>query len=97
MNQFLCPRCGKASYTADTSQVQKCPYCVEKHVIVNNDFMDMIRSYNSGSLKLIINRRKGNRRVKNIPVEVERRTAERRRNPGTPIGWLLVQHPSLTT
>lgn len=94
MDKFFCPNCGKFSYTADTSQSQKCPHCIEKYIIVNNDFMEILKSYNSGNLKLIVNRRRMERRVNNIPIENNRRVSDRRKNNATPIGWLTIKHPS---
>lgn len=98
MNCFVCPNCNNTSYTADTSQAQKCPYCVEKHLIINSDIMELLKSYNTGSLKLIINRRKAERRSKStLAKEDSRRVSDRRRNRMTPIGWLLIKHPQMTT
>lgn len=95
MNKFVCPNCGNISYTADTSQTQRCPQCTERHIIVNRDFMDLLKAYNSGNLKLTINRRQRDRRAKSIPVERDRRASERRRDNATPIGWLMIKHPPL--
>lgn len=56
--------------------------------------MEILKSYNSGNLKLIVNRRRMERRVNNIPVEYNRRVSDRRKNNATPIGWLTIKHPS---
>lgn len=98
MNSFVCPNCNKPSYTADTSQAQKCPYCAEKHLIINNDIMELLKSYNAGSFKLVVNRRKAERRSNNtLAKEDSRRISDRRRTSMTPIGWLLIKHPQTTT
>ncbi|MEK7851522.1 MAG: hypothetical protein AAB275_06530 [Deltaproteobacteria bacterium] len=96
MNKFVCPNCSKISYTADTSQAQKCPHCVEKHVIVNSDIMELLTSYNSGELKLTVNRRRVDRRAAALPIAINNRRSERRENCITPIGWLAIRHPSMT-
>lgn len=96
MNRFICPNCSEISYTADTSQAaQKCPHCIEKHVIVNNDFMELLTSHDSGNLKLTVNRRRGDRRVDSIPKAINNRLCERRENCTTPIGWIALRHPSM--
>ena len=96
MNKFVCPNCSKISYTADTSQAQKCPHCVEKLLIVNSDVMELLTSYNSGNLKLTVNRRRVDRRVVALPVTINKRLSERREYRTTPIGWLAIRHPSMT-
>lgn len=95
MNKLVCPNCMNISYTADTSQAQKCPNCTEKHIIVNHDFMELLKSYNNGNLKLTINRRNVEQRVSAIQVENDRRNTDRRNNDITPIGWLLLKSHSM--
>jgi len=95
VNKFICPNCAEISYTADTSQAQKCPHCTEKHVIVNSDFVDILRSYHFGNIKLTVNRRREERRSLSLPVTNDRRNSDRRRNLTTPIGWLAGQNSSI--
>ncbi len=96
MNKHVCPNCGNISYSADNAQAHLCPRCTEKHIIVNHDFMELLKSYNNGNLKLTINRRNIERRVSAIQVGNDRRSTDRRNNNATPIGWLLLKSPSMT-
>lgn len=94
MNKHVCPNCGTISYSADSTQPHLCPHCTEKHIIVNHDFMELLKSYNNGNLKLTINRRNAERRISAVPVENDSRRKERRSDDVTPIGWLLLKQPS---
>lgn len=93
MEKFDCPNCGKSSYTADISQAQKCPHCVERCIVVTHEFVDLLKSYAPNNLKVVVNRRGKERRESETPVTLDRRSCDRRRDCVTPIGWLMVKHP----
>jgi predicted RNA-binding Zn-ribbon protein involved in translation (DUF1610 family) len=90
MEKFVCPNCGKVSYSADTRSSQDCPYCTEKVVILNSQCLGLIRHLSY--CRLIFDRRQGERRQQErIPVSNDRRVRDRRQNEGIVIGWVITK------
>jgi len=88
MERFICPDCGKVSYSADRSNME-CPYCTERIVIINNRCIDFLRSISN--VRLVFDRRQGERRNQEISVSDDRRVADRRKNEGIVIGWVTTK------
>lgn len=89
MERFVCPDCGKVSYSADIRSSTECPYCTEKVVILNNQCIDLLR--NISNARLIFDRRQGERRTQEITVSNDRRVGDRRKNDGMIIGWVTTK------
>jgi len=80
MEKFVCPRCGKVSYTANKELLNICPYCsLDKYLIVSPRFL---ASYDLSNIKIVIDRRKTSE-----PVPFERRKGEE----AIPVAWLIVK------
>lgn len=88
MERFVCPDCGKASYSADVRSTHECPYCTEKVVVLNNRCLNILT--NLSYVRLICDRRQGERRQKEITVNNDQRFTDRRQNNGMVVGWVTI-------
>lgn len=80
MEKFVCPRCGRTSYTANRELLNVCPYCsLDKYLIVSPKFLS---SHDISDMKIIIDRRRASE-----PVPFERRKDEQ----AIPVAWLIVK------
>jgi predicted nucleic acid-binding Zn-ribbon protein len=80
MEKFICPKCGRISYTANRELVNICPHCsFEKYLILSPKFLS---GYELSDIKIIVDRRKNSE-----PVPFERRKGEE----AIPIAWLIVK------
>jgi len=95
MERFVCPDCGKVSYSADIRSTMECPYCTERLVVLNNQFLDLV-SYLSHA-RLIFDRRKGERRQQATDVSDDHRVGDRRQNETMVIGWVTMKKRGLST
>lgn len=80
MEKFVCPKCGKVSYTANRELLNICPYCsLDKYLILNPK---VFGGYDLSDIKIVVDRRKSTE-----PVPFERRKNEQ----AIPVAWLIVK------
>lgn len=80
MEKFICPKCGRTSYTANRELLNLCPYCsLDKYLILNPRIFG---GYDISNIKVVIDRRKTSE-----PVPFERRKNEQ----AIPVAWLIVK------
>lgn len=80
MEKFICPKCGKVSYTANRELLNICPYCgLDKYLIVNPKIFGR---YDLSDIKIVIDRRKS---VESVPFE------RRKNEEAIPVAWLIVK------
>ncbi len=81
MEKFICPRCGKTSYTANRELMNLCPYCnINKFLILSPKIFTY--GHDLSDVKIIIDRRKISE-----PVPAERREDYE----VVPIAWLVIK------
>lgn len=80
MEKFVCPKCGRTSYSANRELLNICPYCgIDRYLILSPR---LFSSYNLSEAKIIIDRRKATE-----PVPFERRGDEE----VIPVAWLVIK------